>query len=390
MKKWTFKGIFVLMILFAVVSFANFYLNVGTVQIGNDNYMVYEFGPEFSIGPVTLGFTLTTYATDLTTGNFYFGYPGLSAPSTNIIDGINITALGLDLGNVWFRYGRMKPITYGMGFIFSGYSNPSARTVDAGIRLGSLNASAHIPYQMAQLSTFTFTQSDPLYTAIVSSKISLFELSLFGGVDMDGLKEDAVATPLTYAAGVSMTTNVIGFVLGTEAGAQIWKDGTVGYGAFGGIFGDFGMLQFVAGPFYASDGFKPWLISRNYTFEKLQPDFGPEKYKSDVGYIANLALTFTPYGKVVILLKGNFEGNMTLSGEGLINIPAIGGTNGLVLYGYLYDDTPFKEGQILDSDTLARITIAYPVFGSFYAGVKYIWQDNEWKQTAFVGGTANF
>lgn len=390
MVKHTFKTVFFFVVLFATLSFAEFYLNVGTVQIGNENYMIYEFGPEFTVGPLTLGLTLTTYATDLTTGSFYFGYPGSSAPSTNILDGINITAFGLDLGNIWFRYGRMRPITYGMGFIFSGYSNPNARTLDAGIRMGMLSASAHVPYQLAQLSTFTFTQSDSVYTAVVSSKVSLFELSVYGGVDMDGLKEDAVATPLTYAAGVSLTTNVLGFSVGAEAGAQMWKDGTTGYGAFGGIFGDFGVLQFVAGPFYASDGFKPWLISRNYGFEKSQPDFGPDKYKSDLGYIANLALTFSPYGKVAVLLKGNFEGNMTLSGEGLINIPAIGGTNGLVLYGYLYDETPFENEQFFDDNTQARLTIAYPVFSGFYAGVKYIWEDSQWKQTAFVGGTANF
>jgi len=371
-------------------SFANFYLNVGTVSVGNQNYMVYEFGPEFTIGPVTLGITLTTYATDLTTGQFYFGFPGSAQPSTNIVDGLNITSLGLDFGNWWVRYGQMRPITYGMGFVFKGYSNPQARTVDFGLRFGNESVSVRIPYQIAQLTNLTFVESDQLYTAVVKSKILMFDLSVFGGFDTFSLAEITLSTPLTAAAGISLTQEILGFNIGAEADLQYWKDGTLGYGAFGGVFGNFGMLEILAGPYLVSDGFSPWLISKNYQAVKSEPDFGPEKYKADMGYIASVGLTVNPYGKAVVLLKGNFEGEMTLSGEGFINIPAIGGTNGLVLYGYLYDEKPFENGQILDSNTQARLTIAYPVFGNFFAGIKYIWEDMEWKQTAFVGGTANF
>jgi len=35
------------LLLFATLSFSEFYLNVGSLQIGSNNYMVYEFGPEF-------------------------------------------------------------------------------------------------------------------------------------------------------------------------------------------------------------------------------------------------------------------------------------------------------------------------------------------------------
>ncbi|MEJ5257760.1 MAG: hypothetical protein WHS64_05880 [Fervidobacterium sp.] len=372
----------------AVYGFSDFYLNVGTLQIGNENYMVYEFGPEFTVGPLTLGITLTTYATDLTTGNFYFGYPGAQQPSTNIVDGINITALGLDLGSFWFRYGRMRPITYGMGFVFNGYVVPDIRVLDLGVRFGETNLSVHIPYQIAQLSNFTTLQSDSLYTGMLSSKLLMFDLSVFGGVEIGS--ESPSATPLQYAAGVSLTKEIFGISLGAEADIQYWKDGTIGYGAFAGAYGNFGVLQLVAGPYMTTDGFSPWLIGRNYRTLRLSNDFGPETYKAELGYIVSLGFTLSPYGKASASLKGNFEGKMTLSGEGVVNIPAIGGTNGLVLYGYLYDETPFEDGQFFDPNTQARLTIAYPVFGSFYAGVKYIWENQEWKQTAFVGGSANF
>jgi hypothetical protein len=379
------------LLLVTVFSFADFYLNVGTVPIGNQNYMVYEFGPEFTIGPVTLGITLTTYATDLTTGQFYFGYPGSGNPSTNIIDGLNITSLGLDFGNFWVKYGQMRPITYGMGFVFKGYLNPQARTVDFGLRFGRESVSVHVPYQIAQLTNLTFVESDSLYTAVAKSRILFFDLSVFGGVDMSSFATNtASSNPLSYAAGISLTNEILGFNIGAEADIQSWKDGTLGYGAFGGVFGNFGMLEILAGPYLVSDGFSPWLISKNYRAIKSESDFGPEKYKADMGYIASVGLTVSPYGKAVVFLKGNFDGDMTLSGEGLINIPAIGGANGLVLYGYIYDENPFEGGQVLDSNTIARLTLAYPVFGNFFAGVKYVWENLEWKQTAFVGGAANF
>jgi hypothetical protein len=381
MRKNLYITTLVFLLFVTTLTFSEFYLNVSTVNIGQENYMVYEFGPEFTVGPVTLGVSLTTYASDLTTGNFYFGTPGVSQ-STNIVDGLNITALGLDLGTFWFRYGNMKQITYGMGFVFNGYYLPNTKVIDGGIRIGDLNASVHVPYELKQLSTFSFGPSDTLYAANISTKLLVFDLSAFGGME---LSENS---KLQNIAGVSLTMPALGFSIGAEADVQMWRDSTLGYGGFAGIFGDFGMFQLVAGPYYSSNGFAAWLIGKNYA--ELRDSIDPRNYSMQMGYIAKASLTFEPYGKIVLGLKGDFDGNFTLSGEGMVNIPAVAGTNGLVLYGYLFDDTPFSSGNILDNDTVARLTIAYPVFGNFYAGIKYIWNGTEFAQTAFVGGNSNF
>lgn len=383
MSKYKLTGLLLAFLLVSSV-FSQFYLNVGTVKVGDTNYMVYEFGPEFTIGPVLLGITLRTYSSDLSTGQFYFGAPGSESPSTNIVDGINIISFGLDFGTFWFRYGAMKPLTYGMGFVFNGYFVPNIRVLDGGIRLGTLNASVHVPYQIQQLSNFTFEQSDSLYTANLSTKLAIFDLAVFGGM------ENNENVPVQYVAGASLTLPFLGFSLGAEADIQTWRDGTMGYGAFGGLFGDFGMLQIVAGPYYASDGFSPWLIGKSYPTVKSSSEFESGNYKQQLGYIAKAGLVLEPYGKALIGVKGDFEGKLLFSGEGLITIPAVAGTNGLVLYGYLYDNTPFEGGQILDANSDARVTIAYPIFNNFYAGVKYIWNGTDWNQTAFVGGSANF
>ncbi|MGC8819569.1 MAG: hypothetical protein ACP5PP_00460 [Fervidobacterium sp.] len=381
MRKNLYITTLVFLLFVTTLTFSEFYLNVSTVNIGQENYMVYEFGPEFTVGPVTLGVSLTTYASDLTTGNFYFGTPGVSQ-STNIVDGLNITALGLDLGTFWFRYGNMKQITYGMGFVFNGYYLPNTKVIDGGIRIGNLNASVHVPYELKQLSTFSFGPSDTLYAANISTKLLVFDLSAFGGME---LSENS---KLQNIAGVSLTMPALGFSIGAEADVQMWRDSTLGYGGFAGIFGDFGMFQLVAGPYYSSNGFAAWLIGKNYA--ELRDSIDPGNYSMQMGYIAKASLTFEPYGKILLGLKGDFDGNLTLSGEGMVNIPAVAGTNGLVLYGYLFDDTPFSSGNILDNDTVARLTIAYPVFGNFYAGIKYIWNGTEFAQTAFVGGNSNF
>ncbi|MCX7653207.1 MAG: hypothetical protein N2Z58_00795 [Fervidobacterium sp.] len=379
-----FKITFLLIVLLTGVLFSQFYLNVGTVKVNDVNYMVYEFGPEFTIGPVLLGVTLQTYTSDLSTGQFYFGAPGSQPPSTNIIDGINIVSFGLDLGAFWFRYGSMKQITYGMGFVFNGYFVPNTHVLDAGLRLGNLNTSVHVPYRLKQLSNFSFEQSDSLYTANVSTKLLFFDLSLFGGMEVD---EDAA---FQYIAGASLTVPFLGFSLGTEADIQMWRNGKIGYGAFGGLFGDFGVLQIVAGPYYASDGFLPWALGKNYPNIRKSAEFKPENYNEEMGYIVKIGFTLEPYGKILAGLKGDFQGNWLLNGEGVIKIPAVAGTNGLVLYGYLYDNTPFQNGQILDTNSDARLTIAYPLLNNFFAGVKYIWNGSNWIQTPFVGGFANF
>ncbi|MEN3042408.1 MAG: hypothetical protein ABDH59_03780 [Fervidobacterium sp.] len=379
-----FKITFLLIVLLTGMLFSQFYLNVGTVKVNDVNYMVYEFGPEFTIGPVLLGVTLQTYTSDLSTDQFYFGAPGSQPPSTNIIDGINIVSFGLDLGAFWFRYGSMKQITYGMGFVFNGYFVPNTHVLDAGLRLGTLNTSIHVPYRLKQLSNFSFEQSDSLYAASVSTKLLFFDLSLFGGIEVD---EDVA---LQYIAGASLTVPFLGFSLGTEAGIQMWRNGKTGYGAFGGLFGDFGVLQIVAGPYYASNGFLPWALGKNYPNIRKSVEFKPENYNEEMGYIVKIGFTLEPYGKILAGLKGDFQGNWLLNGEGLIKIPAVAGTNGLVLYGYLYDNTPFQNGQILDTNSDARLTIAYPLLNNFFAGVKYIWNGSNWIQTPFVGGVANF
>ena len=164
----------------------------------------------------------------------------------------------------------------------------------------------------------------------------------------------------------------------------------MGYVTFGGLFGDFGVIQIVAGPYYASDGFSPWLVGKSYPKARTLSDFKSQNYKEEMGCLAKAGFVLEPYGKILLGLKGDFEGNLIFHGEGAIKIPEVAGTNGLVLYGYLYDDTPFENGQILDTNSDARITIAYPVFDNFYAGVKYIWNGTDWNQTAFVGGSTNF
>lgn len=55
--------------------FSSFYLDVSTVKFGDTNYIVYEFGPEYSLGQMLIGLTLTTYTSDFSAGTFYFGYP---------------------------------------------------------------------------------------------------------------------------------------------------------------------------------------------------------------------------------------------------------------------------------------------------------------------------
>lgn len=361
--------------------FSQFYMNVGTVQEGTQTYMVYEFGPEFTLGPVLLGVTLTTYATDITTGLFYFGTPGVGQPSTNIIDGINIVSFGLDFGTFWFRYGSMRPLTYGMGFVFNGYY-AQRKVLDVGIRMGTSQVSAHIPYELKSLSRFTFEQSDSLYTASASTKLLIFDLSVFGGFENN---EDL---PLQYVGGFSLTLPVLGFSVGIEGDALMWRDSTSGYGVFGGIFGDFGALQVVAGPYFSTERFKPWLIGKSYYV--LRDTIDPDSYGQQLGYIARASFSFGNYAKILVELNGTFEGNIVLGGEGVINIPAVAGTNGLVIYGYLYDNTPFANGNAFDGDTIARLTVAYPAFQNFYAGIKYIWNGTEWTQQPFIGGSSSF
>lgn len=361
--------------------FSSFYLDVSTVKLGETNYVVYEFGPEFSLGPMLIGLTLTTYTSDLSVGTFYFGYPS-DNPSENIIDGLNITALGLDLGTFWFRYGQMQPLTYGMGLIMNGYHIPKSRVLDFGVRMNDLKISVHVPHEIRQLTTFKIQRSDSVYSTLVVLPLLGLDFSVYGIAETEELAE------LQYALGVALTKNVFGFSVGVEAATQIWKDGQTSYGAFAGLFGDFGTFQLVAGPYYASDGFAVWLFDREYA--KLRHTYDPSAISRNVGYIVRTALNVQPYGKLVISLMGDFGEKLTLTGEGYLKIPELGGTNGLILYFYVFDNTPFENGQILDESTSARITIAYPLVNNLFAGIKYVWNGSQFQQMPFVGGILNF
>lgn len=366
----------------ALFAFPNFFVDISTTQVDGKHYTVYEFGPEFTLGPVLIGFTLTTYP-DFDTGVFYYGRPTAGAtPSTNIFDGLNITALGLDLGTVWFRYGRMFPLTYGMAFVVNGYQAPNVRTVDGGVRLGGLSVSVHVPYQLRNLSGLQFDKSDSVHALNAVVPFGALRLSAYGVLD------DENGAPIKYFAGSAITIEFLGLSIGAEGGAQIWKDDKVSFGGFAGIFGNFGVVSLVAGPYYASDGFVPWILDKNYRVSK--PTLTYSAFEETLGYIFRIGLTVEPYGKVVMSLKGNFNGGTSLNGEGVIRIPALGGTNGLVLYGYLYDNTPFEGGRFLDGDTSARLILAYPLLDNLFAGVRYVWNGAEFTNSAFLGTAASF
>jgi len=361
--------------------FSSFYLDVSTVKLGETNYIVYEFGPEFSLGPMLIGLTLTTYTSDLSAGKFYFGYPS-DNPSEHIIDGLNIAALSLDLGTFWFRYGQMQPLTYGMGLIMNGYHIPKSRVLDFGVRMNDLRVFVHVPYEIRQLTTFKIQQSDSVYSTLVVLPLLGLDFSVYGIAETEELAE------LHYALGVALTKNVFGFSLGVEAATQIWKNNQTSYGAFAGLFGDFGNFQLVAGPYYASNGFAVRLFDSEYA--KLKHTYDPSAISKNVGYIVRGALNVQPYGKLVISLTGDFGEKLILTGEGYLRVPEVGGTNGLVLYLYVFDNTPFENGQIFDESTSARITIAYPLVDHLFAGIKYVWNGSQFQQMAFVGGMLNF
>ncbi|ODN30042.1 hypothetical protein A4H02_07640 [Fervidobacterium thailandense] len=370
-----------LVLLSLTLVFASFYLDVSTVKVGETNYIVYEFGPEFNIGPVLIGLTLTTYTSDISTGTFYFGTPS-TTPSTNIIDGLNITALGLDLGTVWFRYGQMQQLTYGMGLVMNGYYLPRTRTLDLGARLDNFKISAHVPYEIKQLTTLNIQPSDSVYSALILIPLLGLDLSVYGVMETDERAQ------LQHALGTALTKNILGFSVGVEAATQFWKSGQMSYGGFAGLFGDFGIFQLVAGPYYASDGFVVWLLNREYG--NLRYTYDPSNYSQRAGYIVRASLNVQSYGRLVVSLSGDFQSNPTLIGEGYLRIPQVGGTNGLILYAYMFDNTPFGNGQLLDENTSARITMAYPLLDNLFAGIKYTWNGSEFQQTAFVGGMVNF
>ncbi len=382
----TSRTILLLFLVLAVTTFSSgFYIDVSQKNVGSNNFITYEFGPELELGPVELGITLTMYASDLTTGVFYFGQPS-TTPSTNLIDGLNISSFGLRLSNLYFRYGRPAPKTFGLGFLFNNFRVENIKAFELAVNFGP-TVFVYLPFQIESLTQFSIKQSDTLFVGGSELNFGPIELGIYGGYETANLTEPG--TQVNYAVSTAVFTEFLGLRFGAEGTLQIGEDEqTYAYGGFAGLYGNFGILEIIAGPYYTSDKFVPRLYDKNYS--SIGRTANMSDYDSTLGYIAGGKAMLEPYGSARVFLYGKFDGSVPiLEGEGLIKVPAAGGMNGLYIYGYLYDNTPFENG-FLDSNTSARLTIAYPVTTFLFAGVKYIWNGTEFVNTAFIGGTGSF
>ncbi len=376
-------SVLVFLVLTVLTFSAGFYVDVSQKTFGNNNFIVYEFGPELELGPVELGITLTMYASDLTTGMFYFGQPSAEM-STNIVSGLNISSFGLRLSNFYFRYGKTTPKTFGLGFLFNNFKIENIRAFDLAVKFGP-EVFVYVPYYIESL--FNLKQSDTLFVGGAEISSGPIQVGVYGGYETAELTEPG--TQVKYAVSSAVFTEILGLRLGIEGALQVGEDNqTFGFGGFAGLYGNLGVLEVIAGPYYTSEKFIPRLYDRNYSSVGRNADM--TEYQSTFGYISGVKVSLNPYGTAKVFLYGKFDGSTPiLEGEGLITVPEIGGMKGLYIYGYLYDDTPFESG-FLDENTLARVTIAYPITQFLFAGVKYIWNRTEFVNTAFVGGMGNF
>ncbi|MBO8160283.1 MAG: hypothetical protein H0Z24_01490 [Thermosipho sp. (in: Bacteria)] len=383
------------LVVLTLVVFAGVPLFIGTVEKNGEKYFVYEISPEFSFGPVKLGIGFTTYATDVVYGTFYYGLPS-TEPSTNIINAFMINTLELNLNSFTFRYGKTKPITFGLGFNVRNYLNPNTRAFDISINLEKFHTSVHIPYELQSFVPFSFVESDSVYMGEIGYKFGAYDLSISGVVDFDSSTTYTIdnGTPVKYAGSVSLTIPLGIVRLGVEGAIQSSPDfSTIGKGIFAGFYGTLGSIfDYVAGAFYSLDGYIPRYFDRKYTSLKYENQLPPLDGESGLGYIAGFEIYLEPYGNGSLYMLGEFNGEMPVL-EGNINlfIPSISTFNGLILQASYYDSTPFVENRMFDSDTSARIKISYPLIsGSFIAGIQYDWEVDTWLKSVFVGTYGEF
>jgi len=389
------KMFLVLFLVIAFFVFAEIPLFVGTIEKNGEKYFIYEITPEFTVGPVSLGIGFTTYATDVVYGTFYFGLPS-SEPSTNIINGFIINSLGLDFESFSFRYGKARPVTYGLGFNVRRYFNPNTRAFDLSLKIKNLKTSIHVPYELQSFVPFSFVESDSIYMGEIVTRFKLFDLSIAGLIDFDASNTYTLnnGTPVKYSGSVSLTLPISVVKIGIEGAVQADQTfSEVGKGVFAGVYGEIGnLLNYTVGVYYAMNGYIPRLFDNMYTTLKLNSQLPYLDKSSAFGYITGFDLTLDPYGKGSLYFLGDFNGgNPKLEGNLKLKVPTVGDFNGLIVSASYFDSTPFAEDKFLDSDTKAMCEIGYPLIGeSFMAGIIYDWEGSEWSKSVFVGSYIRF
>ncbi|SHH20721.1 hypothetical protein [Thermosipho atlanticus] len=385
----------IIYIFIAFIIFANIPLFIGTMEKNGEKYFVYEISPEFSFGPVTLGIGFTTYATDVVYGTFYYGLPS-THPSTNIINGFIINSLELNLDTFKFRYGKARPLTFGLGFNVRNYVNPNTRALDVSLKFDKFGLKVHVPYELQSFIPFSFVQSDSVYMGEFVSKFGMFDLEVSGAVDLEASNTFVMGngTPVQYAGSIALVAPVMIFKIGIETAFQANPDFTkIGKGIFAGLYGKFGSaMEYTAGVFYTIDGFIPKLFDRNYASLKLNNSLPSLDEGNEKGYLVGFNIYLEPYGNGMLYLLGTLDGSLPImEGRLRLNLPSIGSFNGLLLRAYYYDETPFMENKFFDSSSDSWLEISYPIIGmNFVAGVRYTWEETKWAKSIFVGSSVEF
>lgn len=367
-------------------------LFVGTVKKNTMDYMVYSISHSFRIGPVWLDLGINAY-TNKIGGELYYGLPS-STPSTNVLDALTINGVGLFFGENYIKYGNMLSYDLGMGYALRGYSVPNAKAFDTQIGHNGYKLYLHIPYELTKLSSLEFNQSDSLWFGEIT--VPVLGLEAF----VSGIYDTCVSTPATdqlfvdKAVSIGVRKPMFSGNIGIELNGELAKDGGFAYGAFGGYHGRLDIFEFIAGAFASFSGHHQFLFNRSY-YEKKLLGQTPGIYidgRSTFGYIVGAEVYWT-YLKGKIYLNGDFSRNVTLDGTVRGVVPALGDKfSGLILTGYIYDETPFKDGKFsvleMGGDTVAWLSVSYPIIGdTLTAGFKLVWNPDtgDWDKYISIG-----
>jgi len=365
---------------------------MGTIKKENKNYIVYNISHSFRIGPVWLDLGINAYS-DKVGGELYYGLPS-DTPSTNVLDVVTINGIGLFFGENYVKYGNMSAYDLGMSYAMRGYFAPNAKAIDTQLGWKGYKLYVHIPYELAKLSSFEFNRSDSIW-------FGEFALPTFGfETFVSGIYDTSESTPASgellvdKSVSIGIRKNVLLGNVGAEFNVELAKKGGFAYGLFGGYHGRLDIFEFIAGAFASFSGHHQFLFNRSY-YEKKFAGQTPGIYtdgRITMGYIAGAEVYWT-YVKGRVYLNGDFSGNMALDGSLRGIVPAINENfNGLYITGYLYDETPFKDGKLnvfdVGGDTTAWLSVSYPIMGeNLTAGFKLVWNSatGDWDKYVTVG-----
>ena len=281
-----------------------------------------------------------------------------------------------------------------MSYALRGYGVPNSKAFDIQIGHNGYRLYTHIPYELTKLSSLEFNKSDSLWFGEIAVPVFGFEAFVSGIYDTD------VSTPASgqlfvdKSVSVGIKKTVFLGNIGTEFNIEFAKDGGFAYGLFGGYHGRLDIFEFIAGAFAGFSGHHQFLFNRSYYEMKLIGE-APGIYvggRQTMGYIIGTEVYWT-YLKGKLYLSGDFDGNLVLDGTLRGIVPAIGDSfSGLLLTGYIYDETPFKNGKLgvleVGGDTIAWLSVSYPIMGeNLTAGFKLVWNSalGTWDKYVTIG-----